>query len=270
MNWSEIWHLVTSYGMWAAAGIAAVWLIALVLTRWWNFQRSLELVFLRVLIPKKDSREDKQADAEHEQFGSGKEFKKITGIMVHFFENMQIMFSRKIKGRFIGQDFFSLEYAMIDGELNFFVVVPRVVRELVEKQITGFYKDAVIDQVPDYNIFRKGNRSGGTYLILSKTYAEPLLTFQKLESETINPILNAFSKINLDEGAAIQIMLRPVRAGWRKKCRKLADDLFTRKKTRWFSHPLSFLANLFGILVRGPQSEYLASQGDDGNIKAIW
>ncbi|MFH1546798.1 MAG: type IV secretion system DNA-binding domain-containing protein [Patescibacteria group bacterium] len=268
MNSLEIWHLVIFYGTWTIVGIAALWLISLILTRWWNFQRSLELVFLRVLIPKKDSREDKQADAEHEQFGSGKEFKKITGIMVHFLENMQIMFSRKMKGRFIGQDFFSLEYAMIDGELNFFVVVPRSVRELVEKQITGFYKDAVIDQVPDYNIFRKGNRSGGTYLILSKTYAEPLLTFQKLESETINPILNAFSKINLDEGAALQIMLRPVRAGWRQKCRKLADDLFTRKKARWLSHPFGFLANLFGILIRGPQSEYLASQGDDGNIKA--
>ncbi|MCF7845707.1 MAG: type IV secretion system DNA-binding domain-containing protein, partial [Candidatus Peribacteraceae bacterium] len=268
MTSAEFLNYVIFYGGLVAAGIAALWLLALMLTRWMNFKRSLELVFLRVLIPKKDSKDDKSADAEHEQFGTGKEFKKITGIMVHLLENLQIIFSRKIKNRLIGQNFFSLEYAMIDGELNFFVVVPRAVRELVEKQITGFYKDAVIDQVPDYNIFRKGNRSAGTYLIFQKTYAEPLLTFQKLESETINPILNAFSKINLDEGAAFQIMLRPVRPGWRKKCRSLADELFTRKKKAFFRHPFGFLANILGILFRGPQNEYISSRGEDGSIKA--
>ncbi|MFH0833768.1 MAG: type IV secretion system DNA-binding domain-containing protein [Patescibacteria group bacterium] len=269
MTSAEFWNLVIFYGGLAAAVVVALWLISLILTRWMNFKRSLELVFLQVLIPKKDSKEDKSGgDASHEQFGSGKEFKKITGIMVHLLENLQIIFSRKLKYRFIGQNFFSLEYAMIEGELYFFVVVPRQYRELVEKQITGFYKDAVISQVPDYNIFRQGNRSTGTYLILKKSYAEPLLTFQKLGSETINPILNAFSKIELNEGAAFQIMLRPVRAGWRKKCRKLADDLFTRKRKRFFTHPFGFLANVLGIIIRGPKNEYISSRGDDGSIKA--
>ncbi|MCF7836426.1 type IV secretion system DNA-binding domain-containing protein [Candidatus Gracilibacteria bacterium] len=269
MTSAEFWNLVINWGGIVVGGIVIIWLISSIMRFWMNFRRSLELVFLRILIPKKDSKEDKGGgDSEHEQFGSGKEFKKITGIMVHFLENLQIMFSRKIKNRFIGQNFFSLEYAMLQGELNFFMVVPRAYKELVEKQVTGFYKDAVIDQVPDYNIFQKGNRSAGTYLILNKSYAEPLMTFQKLESETINPILNAFSKINLDEGAAVQIMLRPVRPGWRKKCRALADALFTRKSLKWFSHPFSFLASLLGIIIRGPQSEYLSSQGADGSIKA--
>ncbi|MFH1375485.1 MAG: type IV secretion system DNA-binding domain-containing protein [Patescibacteria group bacterium] len=269
MNWSEIVNLVLTYGGLTLAVIVALWLIAQILTRWWNFKRSLNLIFLRVLIPKKDTKDDKQGgDPEHEQFGTSKEFRKITGIMAHLMQNLQVMFSRRIRGRFIGQNFFSLEYAMHDGELYFYVVVPRDYRQLIEKQITGFYKDAVIDQVPDYNIFRKGNRSGGTYLILKKSYSQPLYTFQKLDSESLNPILNAFSKINLDEGAAIQFMLRPTRPGWRKKCRELADALYTRKKVRWFRHPFGWLASIFGILVRGPQSEYLASQGDDGSIKA--
>jgi len=263
MDWIEFWHLVTQWSGITLGIVVLLWIGASLLTRWHNFKRSIELVFLRVMIPKKDSREDKSgSDAEHEQFGSGKEFRKIQGIMVHLLENLQILFSRKLQGRFIGQDFFSLEYAVIDEELYFYVVIPRDFRELAEKQITGFYKDAVIDQVPDYNIFKKGNRSGGTYLILNKSYSEPLNTFQKLESETINPIINAFSKIESDEGAAVQIMLRPVRPGWRKKCRKLADTLHNRKKTFWFSHPFGWLANLFGILVRGPQAEYLSSEKD--------
>ena len=253
MNWAELLNLVIFYGGIALAAAILIWVISFFLTRWMNFKRSLELVFLRVLIPKKDSKDEK-SDAEHEQFGSGKEFKKITGIMVHFLENMQTLFLRKLKNRLIGQNFFSLEYAMFDGELNFFVVVPRSVRELIEKQITGFYKDAVIDQVPDYNIFKKGNKSGGTYLVLNKSFAEPLLTFQKLESETINPILNAFSKIGNDEGAAFQIMLRPVRAGWRKKCRKLADDLFTRKKSGFAFPILGWIFNAIAVLFRGPNN----------------
>ena len=138
MNSAEFWNLVINWAAIAAAVVVVLWLISSILKFWWNFKRSLELVFLRILIPKKDSKEDKGGDSEHEQFGSGKEFKKITGIMVHFLENLQIMFSRKIKSRFIGQNFFSLEYAMLEGELNFFMVVPRAYKELVEKQITGF------------------------------------------------------------------------------------------------------------------------------------
>jgi len=254
MNWTELMNFGIFWGSLTLAAAILVWAISFFLTRWMNFKRSLELVFLHVLIPKKDSKDEKGGDAEHEQFGSGKEFRKITGIMVHFLENMQTLFSRKLRNRMIGQNFFSLEYAMFAGELNFFIVVPRAVRELVEKQITGFYKDAVIDQVPDYNIFKKGNKSAGTYLILNKSFAEPLLTFQKLESETINPILNAFSKINLDEGAAFQIMLRPVRPGWRKKCRKLADDLFTRKKKGFDIPILGWILNAITVLFRGPSA----------------
>lgn len=269
MNWSQISQLVIYWGGITLAALVILRLIAFLLVRWWNFKRSLNLVFLRVMIPKKDSKEDKQGgEAEHEQFGTGKEFKKITGIMAHLLQNLQVIFSRKIRSRFIGQDFFSLEYAMIDGLLYFYVVVPRVYKYTVEKQITAFYKDAVIDQVPDYNIFQKGNRSGGTYLILKKSYARPLYTFQKLESSTLNPILNAFSKIHEKEGAAIQIMLRPVRPGWRKKCRELADALYTRKKISWFKHPFGWLANFFGIIFRGPQPEYMNQQMTNDGIKA--
>lgn len=248
--------------------LLTLYLVSLILTRLKNFKRSLDLIFLHVLIPKKDSKEDQQSDPEHEQFGSGKEFKKITGIMVHLLENLQIVFSRKLKNRFLNQDFFSLEYALIDGLLNFYVVVPRRNKDIFEKQVTAFYRDAVIEEVPDYNIFREGNISGGCYLYLEKSYAQPIQTFQKLESETINPILNAFSKIHSEkEGAAIQIMLRPLRKGWRKKIRKLADALYTRKKVHWFNHPFGWLTSLFGILIRGPQAEYLQQQTSEG-VKA--
>lgn len=268
MSINEIFNLAIWWGGIALGALVLLKIISILLTRWYNFKRSLDLVFLRVLIPKKDSKEDKQGgDSEHEQFGTGKEFKKITGIMAHLLQNLHALFSRKIRHRFIGQDFFSLELAMIDGLLYFYVIVPRSYRYLAEKQITGFYKDAVIEQVPDYNIFKKGNRSRGLYLILKKSYAEPLFTFQKLESETLNPILNAFSKIDVEEGAAIQIMLRPLRKKWRNKCIKLADALYTRQKTRWFSHPFGWLATLFGIFVHGPKQEFLNQQTDEG-IKA--
>lgn len=268
MDFTELWQITLQTGLLIFGALALLQLLAIVLTRFKNFQRSLDLVFLQILIPKKDSKDDKQSDPEHEQFGSGKEFKKVTGIMVHLLENLQIVFSRKFKNRFLNQDFFSLEYALINGLLHFYVVIPRHNREIFEKQITGFYRDAVISQVPDYNIFQKGNCSGGCYLVLSKSYAQPIQTFQKLESETINPILNAFSKIHSkEEGAAIQIMLRPLRPGWRKKIRNLADALYTRKKTHWFNHPFGWVANFLGIMVRGPQAEYLQQQTNEG-IKA--
>ncbi len=254
MDWQIIWQMTLTYYPWLLGGLVGIVVIAQLLRRYYNFKRTLELVFLRVMIPKKDSKEDSSGDAEHDQFGSGKEFKKITGLMVHLLQNLQIIFSRKWRYRFIGQDFFSLEYAVLDGNLYFYIVIPRRFKYVVEKQITSFYKDAVIDQTPDYNIFRKGNHTAGTYLVLKKSYAQPLNTFQKLESESINSILNAFSKIALDEGAAVQIMLRPPRGGWQKRCSELADSLYNkRKKIAWWN-PFTWVIALLRLVVYGHEA----------------
>ncbi|MDH5597444.1 MAG: hypothetical protein OEY44_05020, partial [Candidatus Peregrinibacteria bacterium] len=49
-----------------------------------DLDRSLNMVFLRVTVPIKDSKEDRERESE--QYSSGKSQKEVNDVMTHFFE----------------------------------------------------------------------------------------------------------------------------------------------------------------------------------------
>ncbi len=213
--------------------------------------RSRSLVFLQILMPKKESKEDKEKVSE--EFSTGKSFKEVTGVMDHLFQSLYGIYdSHKIRRFFRRQPFFSVEYAALEGEILFYVVVPRSLVSFVEKQITSFYPDAVIDEVQDYNIFTKESHTSSTYLLTSQRYFKPLKTYETMKSDPLNAITNAFSKLAKDEGAAVQIMLRPAKSGWHKKARKEAQKLLNPKKKGiviW--NPITWFSAMFTTMTYG-------------------
>jgi len=240
----------------------AIFIVIVLLLVWWyirkkrNLERSLNMVFLRISVPIRDSKEDREREAE--AFSSGKSFKEVNDVMAHFFEAVHSIYSGDYIKIITGQDFFSCEYVILDGELQFFLVCPRNVKSLLEKQITAFYPDVFVEQVEDYNIFRQGYKSTGMYIKLGKPYMYPIKTYQFMGSDPFNNIANTLSKISPDEGAAIQMMLRPLPDGWQKKGRKVAQDLFLGKKPKSFwskLNILSWFATWLRILTQGAQSE---------------
>jgi len=58
----------------------------------------------------------------------------------------------------------------------------------------------------------------------------PIKTYQKLESDPINNITNAFSKLEDDESAAIQIVLKPIDDDWQSDCSKASTTIMKGKK----------------------------------------
>ncbi|MBU0668222.1 type IV secretory system conjugative DNA transfer family protein, partial [Patescibacteria group bacterium] len=178
--------------------------------------------------------------------------KEAVGVAAHMFESLHSIYRSKIKYYFIGQDFFSLEYAAIDNQINFYVVAPKGLKSLIEKQITAFYPDAYVEQVQDYSIFKENSKVAATTLQLSKDYIYPIKTYEHLNSDPLNNITNALSKLGFDDGAAIQLVVRPKKDGWQKKGREMAKDIFSQKKSHKFSwNPLTWLGGLFEILVMG-------------------
>ena len=109
------------------------------------------MVFLQILVPKKESKEDKETESE--KFSSAQDFKEVVGVMDHLYHSLYSIYNTKVSKWYKGQDFFSLEYAALGGEILFFMVCPRSIAHLFEKQLTSFYPDAIIDQVEGYNIF---------------------------------------------------------------------------------------------------------------------
>ncbi len=241
-------------------------------------RRERELVFLQILMPKKESKEDKEVESE--QFSTGKSFKDVLGIMDHLCQTLGSLKVSTVKRYWKGSHFFSFEYAALAGEILIFVVAPRSIIPLIEKQLTSFYPDAVIDLVEDYNIFTKHSVSVSTALVPTKHFVYPFKTYTQLKSDPFNTITNAFSKLKKDEGAAVQIVLRPVKSGWQKVLQKEAQKILNPKKggdhLKWWN-PFSLLLSLVNMLTSDdkdpmketPQGSERVSQQVEELSKAI-
>lgn len=248
----------------------ALFLVLLILFIGWrirlrhNLNRSLSMVFLKVLIPIKDSKEDKEKD--NEMFSTGRTFKELADVMSHFFEALHSVYQSDYKYLVLGQDFFSCEYVIMDSILHFYLVVPESRKSLVEKQVTAFYPDASLEITEDYSIFREGYKVDGMYIRLGRPSMYPIKTYQFLGSDPFNNLVNAFSKIQTDEGAAIQLMLRPIPDGWQKKGRDHAKELFLGKsdeKTLLEKlNIFSWIGTLFRIVFQGTESEKFTENMD--------
>lgn len=240
-----------------------------------NKNRSMNMVFLKVVVPKKESKEDMERD----QSSGAKDFKEVVGVASHLFEALHSIYTKRLKRFFIGQDFFSLEYAVTENQIHFFAVVPNELKMLVEKQITAYYPDAYVEQVPDYNIFRSNSKVAAYYLSLSKEYMYPIKTFTYMNSDPLNNLTNVLSKLAFDDGAAIQIMVRPKKDGWQKKGREEARNIFSHKKKSSMSalNPLSWLGAFFDFFVKGeinkqeqtPQAMTQATPITNEEVKAM-
>jgi len=120
----------------------------------------------------------------------------------------------------------TLEIISKKGLIGFYVSVPKQMAVLLEKQITAQYPEAVIDEVEDPNIFPDQGQVAAAQLKLKKDSVYPIVTYKNFESDALNALTNAMSKLNEDnEGAAIQVLLRPTNDRWQKKGSKLAKSM---------------------------------------------
>ncbi len=227
-------------------GLAAVlWISLWMLRIRADRKREEDLIFLQLLVPKKESREEKDSDTD--QFG--KDFKEVIGVMDHLYQSLHGLYGGSLNRHWKGQPFFSVEYAALAGEILFFIVCPRKLAPLIEKQVTSFYPETVIDEVEDYNIFTEDSVVAAKSLFASKSFTSVFKTYQQLKSDPLNAITNAFSKLKNDEGAAVQIVLSPANPGWQKDLQKEASDLLNskpQKKSSWLS-PMTWIRAMFDI-----------------------
>lgn len=106
----------------------------------------------------------------------------------------------------------SLEIVAADKEIYFYIAAPYVLVPIVEKTVTTHYPDARIEEVEEHNIFSKDREMTG--IVAAEVFARkghhyPMRTYTEMESEPIEAITNALSMLEEDEGAAIQLLIRP-------------------------------------------------------------
>lgn len=202
---------------------------------------------LRVLIPKKDSDLDEKKETV-------KDSKEQISLMEQLLSSLNSIYSKKLRQRFLGQDYISLEYVTDGKEILFYVMTPKKYRVLVEKQITAIYPDALVEETIEVNVFKNKKIVKAANIKLKKPYYYPIKTYQKLESDPMNNIVNSLSKLWEDESAVLQIILKPVEDSWRDKVSKIDERI-----SKWFWaipwNPLNWIMVIIETLFNDPNNK---------------
>lgn len=132
--------------------------------------------------------------------------KELVSVMQQFYSGMQSVGYGK------GNEQVALEIAVSDksNDIIFYVAVPGGYVDLFEKQLFSLFPHArLVEQQHDYNVFVDGGTSLISTATLKKHPIYPIRLSDTFESDPLDVLLNAFSKIEHDGGgAALQIIMR--------------------------------------------------------------
>jgi hypothetical protein len=123
----------------------------------------------------------------------------------------------------------SFEVVGLGGEVHFYVRTPKAYRDLMEAALFAFYPDIEINEAEDYmkqfpstvqGLYESGYKMWGTEMILEKSAAYPLRSYEDFESpdenkqyDPMSAFLELFSKLKPGQMAALQILCWPAMAG---------------------------------------------------------
>lgn len=161
----------------------------------------LETVLFLVMMPNNDV--DKNDNKQKEE-------KLIIAQMEQVFANFLYLKKPRL---FQAPPSVSFEIASQIGgnDISFYVAVPKYLETAFEKYVQGVYPRAIVDKIPeDYTIFEPQGSNAGAYLTLKENALFPISTYQTLEKDPLSTITNNLSKIKANEGAAVQVIIKPL------------------------------------------------------------
>jgi len=161
-----------------------------------------------------------------EEGDKSKGFKEFIGAMEQFYAGMQSISEGYNNTK---ENYFTLEVALGNqsDEVVVYASVPNKFTSLFEKQVLAFYHHAKLREAPDdYNIFNDKGGSAGAYATFLEKGVMPIKTYDNIEHDPMNTILNVFSKLKTEgEGAAIQLVLAPAGTKFIDQFHKILDDV---------------------------------------------
>ena len=169
--------------------------------------------------------------------GNAEAWKEEIGAMEQLLTTLSNIREKKsFIGHFLySEPYIALEIANPSGneEISFYMAIPKKFRDSIEKQVHSYFPHASIEKVSDYTIFSPGSFMAAAMLGLKKVYALPVLTYENIDVDPLNEISNALSKLSTEqEGAAIQIVLRPAGKNWRKLGQVIAHKMQQGKQLK--------------------------------------
>lgn len=186
-----------------------------------SIARALNMSLFLITLPRDTSTASGQGQQRTE--------KELISVMEQLYSSFSNIHSKGWNKFIYGEPYISLEMAVhhMGEEIFFYVAVPKTYEQIFEKQVHGFFPNAEVERIRDYNIFNPGGVSIGAYVKLSTNPILPFKTYQNLQANPLSEIATSLSKLEKEgEGAAIQILMRPShRTDLRKLAQKTAREM---------------------------------------------
>lgn len=170
-------------------------------------RKSLDLIFFEVKLPQNN--ESEISAAEQMFAGLTGISKKLTGMKKYFDARL----------------FVSFEVVAFKDNIRFYVVMPKKIAGLVDRQINGTYPSAEIVQTKEYNLFPDDAQVVYASLKQDKEIRVPVRTYEDLPVDTLSTLLDAFSKLQHSEAAAFQVVVTPAGSEWRNEAKKYINNV---------------------------------------------
>jgi hypothetical protein len=213
-----------------------------------NYERGLKIVPLLIHLP---------PPSDDTELG-GRDVRDVTEETI---SKAQIIYNiisstvqKGFKSNFYGQRHFAFEIVGTQGFVYFYAAVPIALLEVVKQAIVSAYPTARLEEVAEHNIFSQVGKANGTVggeLTLKESYAYPIATYQDLKRDGMQSLLNALSTLGKEDGAAIQILMRPADPSWRKAASGIASK---KRKGDKGGSASGFAKSLVTALVKPPEA----------------
>ena len=195
----------------------------------YNFLFAGKRTYIMITLPREESQKDKENAVE-------KDFREKIGVMEQLYRGLHeirelSLYNRIIVWLFQRHDI-SFEIHAQFKEVSFYASIDPYYADVLEKQITSYYPSADIQYVKPPEIKSKEVKTSSKfyYMFLKRNNFFPIQTFKKIENDPLNDFTNVFSKLQENEKAFIQLMVRPNSGKWQKQAIDYATALFKGRK----------------------------------------
>lgn len=225
-----------------------------------NYERGLKTVPLLIHLP--PSSDDIEVGA-----------RDVRDVTDEAISQAQIMYNiiastatKGFKTHVYGQRHLTFEVVATKGLIHYYVVVPLVLVDVVKQAVVAAYPSASLEEAEEHNIFSQVGKISGTIggeLTLKREFSYPIATYQDSKRDAMQAILSALAVVTQEDGAAIQILMRPAAEKWTKKSLSLAATI--RKDKGKASGPA--VKGLLNALWKPPEAQEV--KAEDKQLSAL-
>jgi len=221
---NTIWMYILYLVIWVVAITFLINIIKKTLRRWYAFLNNHRMMYLKVLVPRWDSKTDREQAKE-----IAKDMKEKISRMTQVYLNLHKLWQLSISEKFMYSIFrkprITMMYHYENGMMSFIVWCYPEYKEIVAWSIGSQYSNSSTEIIKKPKIFKK-KRYAIMPLQNEKKSIYTLKLFKKMNDDPINNIIDALGNISKYDTATVMMTIKPLWESWNNKAKKQIDRLY--------------------------------------------